>query len=113
MPHVIIEHSDRAATVDALQTLCDAMFDQLAAHDAIAHPESLKIRTVQSGVHRLGTEPQSFAHATLLLLPGRSPETKAALAQLMLSVLQTHLGNVGSLSVNLSDLDPTYAKRVL
>lgn len=110
MPHLTIEHS---ADVPADQVLCDALFDTLAAHPAIPHPESLKIRTLPCPHHRIGTDPQSFAHAHLALLPGRDAATKAALSALVLEVLERHLPEVGSLSVDVSELSGAYVKRVL
>ncbi|MCI2399524.1 5-carboxymethyl-2-hydroxymuconate isomerase [Aliiroseovarius subalbicans] len=110
MPHLTIEHS---AGAPLGKDLCDALFDALAAHPAIPQPESLKIRTLPCNHHRIGTEPQSFAHARLLLLPGRDAATKAALAQLVLECMAEHLPEVGSLSVDVGELSPAYVKRLL
>ena len=110
MPHLTIQHSTDVA---ADQALCDALFAALAAHPAIPQPESLKIRTLPCPAHRIGTEPQSFAHADLALLPGRDAPTRAALSALVLDVMDRHLSTTGSLSVDVSELSPAYAKRVL
>lgn len=110
MPHLTIEHSPDAP---ADQALCDDLFDALAAHDAVPTPESLKIRTLPCAHHRIGTQPQSFAHAHLALLPGRDAPTKAALAQLVLDRMAAHLPDVGSLSVDVTELSAAYTKRVL
>jgi len=110
MPHLTIEHS---LDVAAGQTLCDDLYDALAAHPAVPRPESLKIRTLPCPHHRIGTEPQSFAHANLALLPGRDEPTKAALARLVLDRMAAHLPDVGSLSVDVSELSAAYTKRVL
>ncbi|PVA09871.1 5-carboxymethyl-2-hydroxymuconate isomerase [Pelagivirga sediminicola] len=113
MPHVVIEHSPDAAPGGGMQALCAALMDALAAHPAIPKPETLKLRTHQSGAHLSGTQGQSYAHATLLLLPGRDGDTKSDLAQTILRVMAEALPQVHSLSVNLADLDSAYAKRVL
>ncbi|WP_113913146.1 5-carboxymethyl-2-hydroxymuconate Delta-isomerase [Roseovarius dicentrarchi] len=113
MPHVVIEHSPDAASPIVLQQLCSALFEALAAHPAIPRPEALKLRTLQSGVHLQGTAGQSYAHATLMLLPGRDADTRSDLAQTILRVMAEALPQVHSLSVDLSDLDAAYAKRVL
>ena len=113
MPHVIIDHAADIASPTHMQTLCDALFDRLAAHRAITRPETLKIRCTPVAAHRLGTKGQGFAHATLLLLPGRDGDTKSDLAQTILRELEAYLPDVTSLSVNLADLDASYAKRVL
>lgn len=110
MPHLIVQHS---ADVGAGEALCEALFGALAAHAAIPHPESLKIRTLPCPHWRIGTDPQSFAHADLLLLKGRDDATKADLAQTVLAVLQSHLPQVGSLSVDVGELSTAYTKRVL
>ncbi len=113
MPHVVIDHSPDAASPLGLQALCAALFHALAAHPAIPRPEALKLRTLQSGVHLLGTDGQSYVYATLMLLPGRDADTKSDLAQTILRVMAEALPQVHSLSVDVADLDNAYAKRVL
>ncbi len=113
MPHVIIEHSPDAADPEELSALCDALFAALAAHPSITRPETLKLHSCAAGAHLLGTRGQSFAHATLRLLPGRDADTRSDLAQVILRVLEAQMPHVHSLSVDVADLDPAYAKRVL
>ena len=110
MPHVIIEHSKDAGDMSAL---CEALLAALGAHPAIPKPETPKLRSTPAGAHLLGSRGQSFVHATLRLLPGRDADTKSDLAQVILSVMADTLPQVHSLSVDLADLDPAYAKRVL
>lgn len=110
MPHIMIEY---AGTTAEMQPVCVAVFDALAAHDAIPHPESLKVRALRCEAHRIGTAPDSFAHAHLMLLPGRCEATKTELAQLILTAMRAYLPDVGSLSVDVSDLSPSYVKNVL
>lgn len=109
MPHLILQHSTDVA---ADKALCEALFAALAAHDAIPHPESLKIRTLPCLNWRCGTEPQSFAHADLLLLKGRNAATKTDLARTVLAVMESHLAEAGSLSVDVGELSDAYVKRV-
>ncbi len=113
MPHVVIEQSPDAAPPEALTALCADLYEALAAHPGIPRPDALKLRTLQSGAHLLGTRGQSYAHATLLLLPGRDADTRSDLAQVILRVMAEALPQVHSLSVDLADLDAAYAKRVL
>ncbi|MFX0543102.1 5-carboxymethyl-2-hydroxymuconate Delta-isomerase [Roseovarius sp. S4756] len=113
MPHVIIEHSADAAGGTGLDALCQALYHALAEHAAIPKPETLKLRTQAAGAHLLGTRGQSFAHATLRLLPGRDEATKSELAQVILRVMEAEMHHVQSLSVDVADLSPAYAKRVL
>ncbi len=108
MPHLTIEHAN-GLPVD--QTLCDALYEALAAHPAIPHPANLKIRALPSACHRIGTDSQDFAHAHLALLPGRDDATKAALAGLVLDVMARHMPQVDNLSADISELSPAYTKR--
>ncbi len=113
MPHVIIEHSAPVADTHDLQALCQSIFDTLAALPEVPNAASLKIRTLLCPAWVIGTEPQSFAHATLLALPGRSETQKATLTEAILKDLERHLPDVGSLSVNFGELDAAYTKRTL
>jgi len=113
MPHITIEYTERLDGSHDMQSLCEALFQTLSAHSAIPHPESLKIRAVPCPFSRIGTTPATFAHAQLALLPGRDAATKSDLAHSILAVMQANLPDVGSLSVDVSDLNPAYAKRVL
>lgn len=113
MPHVIIEHSsDLTDTVD-MQALCRAVYDALAAAPEVPNPATLKIRALSSSAWVLGTERQSYAHAMLLALPGRTAAQKAAMTETVLGVLKQQMPDVGSLSVNYSDLDDAYTIRTL
>lgn len=114
MPHVIVDHAAGLENSHDFPALCRALFDALAAHPAIPHPESLKIRTRPHECFVIGTAPQSFAHADLRLLPGRDDQTKADLTALVLNVMNDALPDVGSLTVECNDMHgPSYAKRVL
>lgn len=114
MPHIVIDYTAGIETNADLPALCEALFRALAADPAIPHPSSLKIRVRPIDVSRIGTEPQSFAHATLRLLPGRDDVTKAKLTTLILAEMAQALPKVGSLSVEAVEMHgASYAKRVL
>ncbi|GAB4299501.1 MAG: hypothetical protein Kow0058_15260 [Roseovarius sp.] len=113
MPHIVIEHSAALAQTHDLQALCDDLWQRFAEHPSVSGPQTVRVRTIACGAGRIGVEPQSFAHATLLLLPGRDAATREALAKMTLDVLAAHLPDVGSLTVRLSDLNPPYLKRML
>ncbi|MEM9939917.1 MAG: 5-carboxymethyl-2-hydroxymuconate isomerase [Pseudomonadota bacterium] len=113
MPHVIIEHSSGLEDSHDLQGLCDALWYALAEHPAITAPDTVRIRTIAANASRIGIEPQTFAHATMLLLPGRSDEMRAALAQVILDHLDKRLPDVGSLTVRLDEIQQPYVKRML
>lgn len=113
MPHITIEHSAGLQDSHDLQALCDTLWQAFADHPAISSPATVRVRTIAATASRIGVEPQSFAHATLLLLPGRDDATKQDLAQVILDTLISALPEVGSLTVRLADLNPPYLKRML
>ena len=113
MPHIVIEHSVGLDQSHDLQALCDALWATFAAHPSITSPETVRSRTIAATAGRIGVEPQTFAHATLLLLPGRDEATRLELAQMVLDIMQTHLPDVGSLTVRLTDIEQPYLKRML
>jgi 5-carboxymethyl-2-hydroxymuconate isomerase len=113
MPHVIVEHSAGLQDSHDLQALCDDLFDRLAAHPSVNGPETVRTRTIAATASRIGVVPQSFAHATLLLIPGRDDATRDDLAGIVMACLQAHLPDAGSLTVRLTDLNPPYLKRML
>lgn len=113
MPHITIEHSRGLEDSHDLQALCDTLWEAFANHPSVTAPDTVRARTIAAAASRIGVEPQSFAHATLLLLPGRDETTRAELAQLTMDHLQKHLPDVGSLTVRLDDLNQPYLKRML
>lgn len=113
MPHIIIEHSSLLEESHDLQALCDDLWKKFADHPSVTSPDTVRTRTIPATASRIGVEPQSFAHATLLLLPGRSDEVRVELAQLVLDSLQAHLPDVGSLTVRLDAIEQPYLKRML
>ena len=113
MPHIVIEHSKGLERSHNLQGLCDRLWEHFAAHPSVKRPETVRVRTMAATASRIGVEPQTFAHATLLLLPGRDEATREELARMILAELEASLPDVGSLTVRLTDLNPPYLKRML
>ena len=113
MPHIIIEHSGGLEDSHDLQALCGDLWEKFAGHHSVSAPDTVRTRTIAATASRIGVEPQTFAHATLLFLPGRSDAVRAELAQLTLDTLQAHLPDVGSLTVRLDDIQQPYMKRML
>ncbi len=113
MPHVVIEYSAGVEDFHDPHVICGRVFAALAAHEAIPDASTLKVRAVRYEAWQNGTDPQSFAHATLSLLPGRDAAAKASLTACILAALDAELPDVGSLSVDVRELDPAYTKRVL
>lgn len=123
MPQIIIEHSkgldeehcSQGGQPSTLQHLCDELWQSFASHPSVTSPDTVRVRCICSTASRIyggsgPTDNQSFAHATLLLLPGRSDEMRQELAQLIMDTLQKHLPNVQSLSVRLDDINQPYLK---
>ena len=113
MPHIVIEHSKGLEDSHDLQALCEQLWQAFAAHPSVTAPDTVRVRTISATASRLGVEPQTFAHATLLLLPGRDTATREDLAQITMNALDAALPDVGSLTVRLTDLNPPYLKRML
>ena len=113
MPHIVIEHSAGLQDSHDLQALCDVIWQGFADHPSVKGPDTVRVRCMAATASRIGVDPQSFAHATVLLLPGRSEEVRLALAQITMDALQAALPDVGSLTVRLTDLNQPYLKRML
>ena len=113
MPHVSIEFSKGLEQTNDIQSVCNQLFAVLAGQDAFDAP-TIKIRATSVEFFRIGTEPQTFVHATLLLMEGRDELTRTQLNKTIIEVLGKALPNVGSITVQ--DVEMTlasYAKRVL
>ncbi|QGX96836.1 5-carboxymethyl-2-hydroxymuconate isomerase [Roseovarius faecimaris] len=113
MPHIVIEHSAGLESSHDLQALCDTLWERFAHHPHVNGPDTVRLRTIAATASRIGVDPQSFAHATLLLLPGRSDAVRQEMAEIILACLEEALSDVGSLTVRLTDLHQPYLKRML
>ncbi|MCG7494679.1 5-carboxymethyl-2-hydroxymuconate Delta-isomerase [Thalassobius sp. Cn5-15] len=114
MPHLVLEFSQGLEDSHDIPALQQLLFDTLAANPTIPTAANLKIRASAASYSLIGSEPQSFVHATLRLLPGRDDDTKSQLTGAVLEVLQSHLPTVGSLTVEAVEMHgASYAKRVL
>ena len=114
MPHIIVEYAGHLDETHCMTGMCQALFDAAAASGVFPDVNAIKVRAVPCPFSRIGTEPQSFAHVTIRLLAGRDDDVKADLTRTILAALDTVLTDVGSLSVDIKDIDTaTYAKRTL
>ncbi|SFJ84406.1 5-carboxymethyl-2-hydroxymuconate Delta-isomerase [Celeribacter neptunius] len=112
MPHVVIDFSEGLERSHDMSRLCNDVFEALILDVEINAP-ALKIRARPQPYFKIGTEPATFAHATLYLLEGRDDETKARLSDIVLHAMDGVLPTVGSLSVDVRDMNTAaYAKRV-
>lgn len=113
MPHFVIEYSDDLPETHDMTALCQLVFDTAVASDNF-DPPTIKIRALPCRYWRTGTELQSFVHVTIRLMSGRDTPTKSRLTASVLTAMDSHLPNVGSLTVDIKEIDPaTYAKRVI
>lgn len=111
MPHLILDYShDLDADIPAA---CDTLFDAMAGHEAFPDPEAIKLRAAAWSNYRSGTKGGTFAHATIRLLSGRTPEAKADLSATILAAMRECLSAADSLTVEIRDMDrDSYAKHI-
>ncbi len=113
MPHFVIEYSEDVAKAHDIAALCRSIFDAAITSD-IFDPAAIKVRARPCPYWHTGTEPQSFAHITIRLMSGRNTQTKLGLTKKILATMDKMLPDVGSLTVDIKDIDPTtYAKRLI
>ncbi|MCK0102214.1 5-carboxymethyl-2-hydroxymuconate Delta-isomerase [Pseudohalocynthiibacter sp. F2068] len=114
MPHIVVEYSATLDQSHDMQALCEKLFKVACDNGIFPDTGAVKVRALPCPYVYIGQEPQSFAHATVRLLSGRDTESKARLTNLILKALDATLPDVGSLTVDIKDIDrETYAKRVL
>jgi 5-carboxymethyl-2-hydroxymuconate isomerase len=112
MPHIIIEYAAPIAEQHDLDKLCKALFDAALETGVFKSPKDVKVRAIPATHWYLQTENDSFIHVTVRLLTGRTTEQKASVTNAMLKTADQLLPEVGSISVDIKELDPaTYAKR--
>ncbi|WP_424982736.1 5-carboxymethyl-2-hydroxymuconate Delta-isomerase [Maritalea sp. S77] len=110
MPHIIVEHSQNLAGDQDIESLCQEIFDMMAAHPTFPNPSAIKVRALGYNHRVQALENDHFVHATIKLLPGRDDETKKQLSQNLLDLLMERLGNASSFSVDVEDLSSAYVK---
>ncbi len=114
MPHIIVEYAGHLDETHCMNTMCKTLFDAAAASGVFPDISAIKVRAMPCPFSLIGTEPQSFAHVTIRLLAGRDDAVKADLTRAILATLDQALPEVGSLSVDIKDIDTaSYAKRTL
>ncbi len=112
MPHVSLEFSAGLEQSHDFQAICEQLYTVLAGHEEF-DPPTLKIRATPVPFSRIGTEPQTFVHATLLLMRGLDEATRAGLNATILDVLAKTMPEVGSITVQDVEMTrATYAKRL-
>ncbi len=113
MPHVAIEFSKGLEAAHDMQSVCEEVFAALAAHEAFDNPAVIKIRATPFEFFRIGSEPQTFVHATVMLMKGRDEATRADINRTVLAALDRAMPEVGSITVKDHEMSrETYAGRV-
>ena len=117
MPHLTLEYTSNLPAFDVQQALL--AFNTVLIESGHFEGPDIKSRAVRLDSFMVGdySFPTGFAHVTLRLLDGRSPETKGMLANDLLGVLQSlvHTDNATALqlSVDICDMErSSYAKCV-
>ena len=118
MPHLTLEYTNNLRALDTRRVLLDLNHALVASGHFNAM--DIKSRAIPLDTWRVGitdTE-QAFAHVSLAILSGRSPEVKGALSKALLHVLsgacKDLAGCAVQLCVEIVDIDrATYAKEVL
>jgi len=106
MPHVILEHTkDIAADIDRAQLLRTLHLAVIGS--GLFSPDAVKSRRVSYDAMLWGekAEPTPFAHLTVRILAGRTPEQRSALSQSLFDALKAGLPDVSKLSVEIHDMD--------
>ncbi|SDW15667.1 5-carboxymethyl-2-hydroxymuconate isomerase [Ruegeria halocynthiae] len=112
MPHVTLEFSQGLDQAHDFQAICEQLFSVLAKHEEF-DASALKIRATPVQYYRIGTDPQTFVHATLLLMQGRDEVTRTQLNTIILDVLSAAMPEVGSITVQEVEMNrASYAKRL-
>lgn len=115
MPHLIVEYSanitDNVKRTKLLNHAHNAMLD-CGVFTVAADVKSRAYAADDFAVGEAGTA-QSFIHARIYLLEGRTPEQKAAAVDAVFAALQTHGAYASQISVDIRDMGrDTYCKRV-
>lgn len=110
MPHIIVEYAQNLAGERDIQTMCEAIFDEIASHPTFPDPTAIKVRALPFQHHVQALENDRFVHATIKLLPGRDEATKKELTGALLALLLKRLPEAASHSVDIEDLSSAYVK---
>lgn len=113
MPHMIIEYARPMEETLSLTEVMDVAFGA-GARSGVMDPADIKVRAIPYDHYRFEGGVTSFLHVTVKLLDGRTPAQKEHVALLMRADLADAFPEVGSISVDIRDMDrAAYRKRVL
>lgn len=113
MPHIVIEFSNEIDQLCDMQLICKKLFNALS-EDTIFKPSEVKVRAIPVAYSHIGTSPQTFVHATLLLIEGRDKQVRKTLNTKIAETLRACLPDVGSITVQDQEItQATYFKDLI
>ncbi|RKE85770.1 5-carboxymethyl-2-hydroxymuconate isomerase [Rhizobium sp. AG855] len=112
MPHLSIEFSEGIERKYDMQLVCEKLFTELAG-SPVFEASDIKVRAKPVAYFRIGTDPQTFVHATLLLMERRDEATRTTLNRTIIERLRELLPDVGSITVQDLEIErATYLKNL-
>ncbi|MFO6425471.1 5-carboxymethyl-2-hydroxymuconate Delta-isomerase [Motilimonas sp. KMU-193] len=114
MPHLVMEYAQELETSHDIASLLNAVHDA-AKGSGYFTSSAIKSRAQPYPYYRIGDlgSEGMFIHLTVSLLKGRSSKEKYQLSQLLCRTLTESVDFVGSVSVDVRDLDEeVYSKRI-
>lgn len=104
MPHLIIEFSHELASDERLGSMMQAVHES-AFSSGLFEESHIKIRMIPIRYYLTANSRDSFLHAQLRILSGRTPEQKKMLSQAVLAAIQDQHWPVKRITVEVVDMD--------
>jgi 5-carboxymethyl-2-hydroxymuconate isomerase len=113
MPHFVVEYARRMEETVSLAKVMETTY-AAGARSGVMTPSDIKVRAVPYDHFLMADGTGAFLHVTVSLLAGRSAEQKEHLGICVRDDLAAAFPEVGSISVDIRDMDPVaYKKRLL
>src|SRR5690606_34146848 len=112
MPHMVMEYSRSLEGLVDLRKMMDLAFEA-GVRSEVMKAADIKVRAIPYDHVRLEGGLETFLHVSVFLLSGRTPEQKEHVSILMRDSLADAFPMIGSISIDIRDMDPVaYKKRV-
>ncbi|EGU30061.1 5-carboxymethyl-2-hydroxymuconate isomerase [Vibrio ichthyoenteri ATCC 700023] len=114
MPHLVMEYSNSVDERVNVQGLLEDLH-HAAIQSGLFDAPSLKSRALRYHHWLIGEAGDSidFIHITFELLDGRTQEQKRELSRQLMAVLQQQASHIGSLTINVRDMDKSSFQKVV
>jgi len=110
MPHLIIEFSQELASDERIGSMMDAVH-QAAFSTGLFEESHIKIRMIPVQYYLTAKVRDSFLHAQLRILSGRSTEQKKILSEAVMASIRDQHWPVKRINVEVVDMDrDTYSR---